>query len=151
MNIIQIYKQFPTEGDCIDHLEAVRWGTKIACPYCNSRRTVSRQQTSTKRRHHCNNCNTSFSVTVGTIFHHTHLDLQKWFLAVSIILNAKKGISARELARNLEVNKDTAWRISMKIRDAMNESTKREFLTSLVEMDETYIGGKPRKGEQRSS
>jgi len=48
-----------------------------------------------KRRYHCNNCNTSFSVTVGTIFHRTHLPIQKWFLAIAIILNAKKGLSAR--------------------------------------------------------
>ena len=81
-----------------------------------------------------------------TIFHHTHLPLQKWFLAISIVLNAKKGISARQLGRDLQINKDTAWRIAMKIRQAMTQQTQRELLTGVVEMDETYIGGKPRKG-----
>ena len=95
-------------------------------------------------RHHCNNCKTSFSVTVGTIFHHTHLPLQKWFLALSLILNAKKGISSRQLARDIEVTKDTAWLMQMRIRDAMIE--QGELLSGIVEMDETYIGGKPRKG-----
>ena len=98
------------------------------------------------KRHHCNNCNTTFSVTVGTIFHHTHLPMQKWFLAVTFVLNAKKGISSRQLARDLKVNKDTAWRMGMKIREAMREQGQRELLTGLVEMDEAYIGGKPRKG-----
>jgi transposase-like protein len=97
-------------------------------------------------RFHCNNCFTSFSVTVGTIFHHTHLPLQKWFLAVSLILNAKKGISSRQLSRDLEVNKDTAWRIDMQIRKAMLQKWQRELLTGIVEMDETFLGGKPRKG-----
>lgn len=131
MNIVQIYKRFPAEADCIDHLEQVRWDSKPTCPYCQS--TNASPQKDGKRRHHCNNCNTSYSVTVGTIFHQTHLDLQKWFLAVSLILNAKKGISARQLARDLEVNKDTAWRISMKIREAMSQAHQRELLTGLVE------------------
>lgn len=143
MNIVSIYETYPTEDSCIDHIESVRWKGKPKCPYCQSPNATPEKN---KRRHHCNNCNTGFSVTVGTIFHHTHLPLQKWFLAISMILNAKKGISARQLARHINVNKDTAWRISMKIREAMSQKIQRELLTGLVEMDETYIGGKPRKG-----
>lgn len=94
-------------------------------------------------RHHCNGCRKSFSVTVGTIFHDTRLPLQKWFLAISLILNAKKGISARQLARDLEVNKNTAWSMGMRIRDGMKQDTS--LLSGIVEMDETYVGGKPRK------
>jgi hypothetical protein len=97
-----------------------------------------------EQRHHCNSCNTTFSVTVDTIFHHTHLDLQKWFLAISLVLNAKKGISARQLARDIEVNRNTAWFMGMRIRNAMFEQP--ELMRGIVEMDECYIGGKPRKG-----
>jgi transposase-like protein len=61
-------------------------------------------------------------------------------------LNAKKGLSARQLARDLEVNKNTGWRMGMQIRKAMAERVQRELLTGIVEMDETYVGGKPRKG-----
>src|SRR5208282_2555444 len=103
MNITRIYQLFPTESDCIRHLEKVRWKGKPVCPYCQSIRTTAAPN---EQRHHCNNCNTTFSVTVGTIFHHTHLPLQKWFLAISIILNAKKGIAARQLGRDLEVTKN---------------------------------------------
>lgn len=148
MNIVQIYKLFPTEDDCLAHLEKVRWNNKPTCPYCKSDNSTL---TKTGKRHHCNNCNTTYSVTVGTIFHHTHLDLQKWFLALSLILNAKKGIAARQLARDIEINKNTAWRISMKIREAMMESSQRELLSGVVEMDETYIGGKPRRGNNNNS
>jgi transposase-like protein len=102
MNIIEVYKKFPTQEDCIKHLEAVRWKGQPTCPYCNSSNITSVPKES---RHHCNDCNTSFSVTVGTIFHKTKLDCQKWFLAISLVLNAKKGISARQLARDIEVNK----------------------------------------------
>jgi transposase-like protein len=148
MNITKIYKLFPTESDCIKHLEKVRWKGKPACPYCGSDRTSAAPE---EQRHHCNNCNTTFSVTVGTIFHHTHLPLQKWLLAVSIVLNAKKGLSARQLARDLDVHKNTGWRMGMQIRKAMAERVQRELLTGIVEMDETYIGGKPRKGNIGSS
>ncbi len=143
MNIVKIYELFPTEKDCINHIEDVRWHGKPTCTYCGSQKVTPLPK---EDRYHCNACNTTFSVTVGTIFHHTHLPCQKWFLAISIVLNAKKGISARQLARDLEVNKDTAWRMGMKIRQAMTQQAHRELLTGIVEMDETYIGGKPRKG-----
>ena len=79
-------------------------------------------------------------MTVGTIFHKTKLDLQKWFLAISLILNAKKGVASRQLARDLEVNKDTAWYLQMRIRRAMLQDSA--LLTGIIEADETYIGGK---------
>lgn len=141
MNIRTVYEKWPTEADCIAHIERVRWHGKPACPYCKSARTTPMPKES---RHHCNSCNTTFSVTVDTIFHHTHLDLQIWFLAISLVLNAKKGISARQLARDLKVNKNTAWFMGMRIRNAMFE--QGELLRGIVEMDECYIGGKPRKG-----
>lgn len=144
MNIIQIYKLYPTENDCIKHLETVRWNGKPACPYCKSHKSNALKA---ENRHHCNNCNTSYSVTVGTIFHHTHLPLQKWFLALSLILNAKKGISSRQLARDIEVTKNTAWSMQMRIREAMID--QGTLLSGVIEMDETYIGGKPRKGNKR--
>lgn len=143
MNIIQIFQRFPTQESCIAHLESARWNGTPVCPYCASQHTHRNDG-----RHYCYTCKTSFSVTVGTIFHHTHLPLQKWFLAISLILNAKKGISALQLSRDIEVNKNTAWRIAMQIRKAMTQSAQRNLLTGVVEMDETYIGGKPRKGKR---
>lgn len=137
MNIIQIYKQFPTPESCIKHLEGVRWNGRPACPYCHSKRQTPLKN---EQRYHCNSCNTSYSVTVGTIFHKTKIDLQKWFLAISLVLNAKKGISARQLMRDIEVNKNTAWYMLMRLRRAMVEHG--ELLKGLVEADETYIGGK---------
>ena len=144
MNIVEVYERFPTEHDCIDYLEAVKWKGSPTCPYCGSTNSSPLPK---ERRHHCNTCNTTYSVTVNTIFHKTKLPLQKWFLAIALVLNAKKGLSARQLSRDIKVNKDTAWSMSMKIRRAMIDD--RDLLMGIVEMDETYIGGKPRRGGPR--
>lgn len=138
MNIIQIYKTFPTQQDCIKHLENVRWNGEPVCPYCKTKHTIT--VVPKEHRYHCNYCNRSFSVTVGTIFHKTKCDLQKWFLAISLVLNAKKGYAARQLGRDIEVTKDTAWYMFMRIRKAFVEYP--ELLTGIVEADETYVGGK---------
>ncbi len=140
MNIVEIVSRFENQSECIRYLEQIRWGDTPTCPYCKSTRTIRNQH-----RHYCYTCKTSFSVTVGTIFHQTHLPLQKWLLAVSLVLNAKKGLSALQLSRDLQVNKNTAWRIGMQIRKAMTQREHRELLTGIVEMDETFVGGKPRK------
>ena len=143
MNIISVFEQFPTQESCIALLEKSRWPDGVTCPYCTSKRTAK-----CEHRHRCYACKTSFSVTVRTIFHHTHLPLQKWFLVVTLILNAKKGLSALQLSRDLKINKNTAWRITMQIRKAMRETEQRQMLMGIVEMDETYVGGKPRKGNR---
>ena len=145
MNIIHVFNKFPNQESCITYLEKVRWGDTPTCPYCKSKQTVP-----LGNRHRCYNCITSFSVTVGTIFHKTKIPLQKWFLAISLILNAKKSLSALQLSRDIEVNRNTAWRVSMQIRKAMREREQGSMLMGIVEMDETYVGGKPRKGNNRS-
>ncbi|MBA3829865.1 MAG: IS1595 family transposase [Taibaiella sp.] len=137
MNIISVYKQFPTQASCIKHLEHVRWNERPVCPYCQS---TNQSPLPKENRYHCNTCNTTFSVTVGTIFHKTKMDLQKWFLAIALTLNAKKGISARQLARDIEVTKDTAWRILMQIRKSFVDDC--ELLEGIIEIDETFVGGK---------
>lgn len=89
MTVIEIFKKFPTQKDCIIFLEQIRWGDKPICPYCGSKNTYNLDD-GVRFRHHCNDCSKSFSVTVNTIMHDTRLPLQKWFLAISLISGAKK-------------------------------------------------------------
>ena len=100
-----------------------------------------------RQNQQCWNCKKSFSVTVGTIFHHTHLELQKWFLAISLILNAKKGISTRQLARDLDLPVKTAWSVGMRIRKAF-KSEEKELLKGIFEMDETYVKNAPQDTDE---
>lgn len=136
MDIIKISKRFNTQNKCINYLEKNRWGDTPNCPYCNSVKSSKKLKES---RYTCHNCGRSYSVLVGTIFDSTKLPLTKWFLAICLILNAKKGISSLQLSRDLKVNKNTAWYLQKRIRSAMDEDDT--LLKGLIEADETYIGG----------
>lgn len=98
-----------------------------------------------ERRYHCNNCNTSYSVTVSTIFHKTKIDLQQWFFAISLTLNAKKEISSRQLAKDINVTKDTAWHMQRRIRKAFIEYGY--LLEGIVEAENIYRGGQGHDGK----
>lgn len=136
MDLATIYAKYPTEDTCIDHIETIRWPNNPVCPYCSSTRST---RVSKEQRHHCNACNTSFSATVGTIIHSTHLPLQKWFLALRLTLGAKTALSARQLAGDLDVSKNTAWRIAMKIREGIANPEQRDLLARLIEADEIPV------------
>lgn len=140
MNLIQINNEFPTELDCVQHLEKVRWGKKPRCAYCNSVDLGQRQK---DNRFTCKSCRKTSSITVGTALHRTRVPLKTWFYAFAIISDAKKGVSALQLQRNLGISYPTAWKMYMTIRGLMVEENGK--LEGVVEMDETYVGGKPRK------
>jgi len=135
MDLITIIKELNTQEKCLNYLEQVRWAGQPVCPYCGSI-IYSRKD----HRYTCRNCNNSYSVTVGTVFEDSNLLLTKWFLGISLMLSAKKGISSRQLSRHLSVNKDTAWLLQKKIRLAMAEN--KGELRGLIETDESFIGGK---------
>ncbi|MFH2141092.1 MAG: IS1595 family transposase [Bacteroidota bacterium] len=147
MNIISITKKYGTRAKCYKYLEKLRWGRgKPICPYCDSKKTVRLK--AEPFRHHCYTCHKSFSVTVGTIFEDSRLPLSKWFLIVGLMTNAKQGISAKEIQINLGMTYKTAWYSAMRIRCAMIDNCNIE-LDNIVEMDETYVGGKPRRRNKK--
>jgi transposase-like protein len=145
MNLLQITKKFPTQKACIEHLEQLRWKGTPVCTFCESEKVSKLKNES---RYHCNKCNRSFSVLVGTIFEETRMPLQNWFYSIGLMLNAKKGISAKQLQRDLGLSYKTAWYTLMRIRCALSDNV--QFLRGVVQMDEVYVGGKPRKGNIRS-
>lgn len=122
-----------SDNDCLVLLETIRWNGKPVCPYCGSLRITAIPK---ERRYRCNGCNTAFSATVGTIFHCTRLSLRKWFAAVSVVLEARKPISARRLAEQLNVNKNTGWYLNTRIRTAMLEPSQRDLLLEIADMNE---------------
>ena len=107
-----------TQEECIALLEQLRWSGQPRCPYCNSTRSVPFKR---ERRHHCNNCFTSYSVTVGTLFHRTHIELPQWFQAITVVENSEGKVSVRQLATEIGVNKNTASYMLLRIRKASDE------------------------------
>ncbi len=150
MKLIDVTVKFCTEDKCLDYLEQMRWPHGIGCVHCGSMSvsTITRKAGKNKRVriYQCleKECEKQFSATSGTIFNDTHLPLTKWFMALALICEAKKGISAKQIERHLGVNYRTAWHLCHRIRAAMQDGG---LLTGEVEADETYLGArKPRKG-----
>lgn len=142
MNLLDISNNFPDEISVIKHFEKVRWGKKPKCAYCGS---VDVGDRNNDHRFHCNKCSKSFSVTTNTNLHNTRLPLKTWLYSFAIVTDAKKGVSAKQLERNIGVHYETAWTIGHKIRSLMEIENNQIELTGILEMDETYVGGKPRK------
>ena len=147
MNIFDLSRKFSTPEKAVKYFESIRWKDKVVCPYCKSDKTCKHQEKG-KKRWQCWNCCKSFSATVGTIFHHTHIPLNKWFMLMALMLNAKKGLSSCQASRDIGIQQKTVWSMMHRIRKAM-ETDQAQLLRDVVEMDETYIGGKPRKGNDK--
>ena len=143
MDLLSVMRRFPEQQACVSFLESVRWGGDPACPHCGSDQVAPKRDSGRVGRWNCHGCHSSFNVMSGTIFQGTKVPLQKWFLAIALILNAKKSLSSHQLARDLDLNQKTAWYLKMRIRDAMVED-REQFLHGIVEADETFVGGKPR-------
>ena len=147
MNLLQLFTKFQDNQQAIEYLEQIRWNENVFCVYCNSKKTC-RHKEQNKTRWQCWNCKKSFSVTVGTIFHHSHVPLNKWFMLIALILNAKKGLSAYQASRDLGIRRPTVWSMMHRIRNAM-ATDQGDMLKGIVEMDECYVGGKPRKESKK--
>jgi len=146
-SIFDVMNKFATEERCIAHLEKLRWPDGPRCPKCGGDR-ISKFEAAGKTGknrylYECMPCSYQYSITVGTIFHDSHMSLTRWFVAIYLICSAKKGISAKELQRQLSVTYKTAWYMAHRIRVAMQED--KDFcqkFSGIVESDETYVGGK---------
>ena len=147
MNLITIFEKFPDQQVCIDHLEALRWHDEPCCPHCGGVRVARKKENNRIGRWNCHDCRNSFNVLQGTIFQGTQLPLQKWFLGIALMVNAKKSLSSCQLSRDLHLEQKAAWYMQQRIRAAM-ASEERQLLKDIVEVDETYVGGKPRRNKR---
>ncbi|WP_026769813.1 IS1595 family transposase [Asinibacterium sp. OR53] len=139
-SILELIKAFPDEQSCIDHLERVLWDGTPVSPFD----PASQVYKCKNNRYKCKNTNKYFNVKIGTIFEGTKISLQVWYMAMYIFSSHKKGISSHQLAKDLDVTQKTAWFILERLREAMNTESFKEEMEGVIEVDETFVGGKNR-------
>lgn len=138
MDLMKLMERFHSEEKCREVLEELRWLDGVRCPRCEGDRHA---HDTVRGTYDCYSCGYQFSVLAGTIFHDTHLPLRKWLIAVVLIVESKKGISANQLKRTIGVSYKTAWYLCHRIRKSMQDAYPVP-LKGIVEIDETFIGGK---------
>src|SRR5689334_4875325 len=151
--------QYHDEDVARAHLERLMWPDGPVCPHCGvvGKAYGLRGETTRKGLYKCASCREPFTVTIGTIFEDSHIPLHKWLLAIHLMCSSKKGISAHQLWRNLwgvdeETGKPrgsyrTAWFMAHRIRWALGRQPALSKLARVIEVDETYVGGKHRTGK----
>lgn len=117
-------------------LEQLRWGGQPQCPYCESKKSRSLKG---ENRYQCNDCYTSYSVTVGTLFHKTRVDLEKWFVAIKLVLNSPNGISVRQLAKKINVNKNTSAYMISRIYQAQIDKEEIVFKVQKISINSLFF------------
>lgn len=137
-DIFSFMKVFPDEASCLLRLEKVYWENGAVSPFDKT----STVYACSNNKYKCKNTKKYFTVKTGTIFENTKISLHKWFYALYIFSSHKKGISSHQLAKDIGITQKSAWFILHRLRQAFDMPIEEESLQGIVEVDETYIGGK---------
>lgn len=151
MNFSSFIKRFPTENDAIDFIVDTKYKNGYVCPKCGCVHKNIYHQHYDHRKLYCQNCRSEFSALKNTIFENTHLDIRIWLYAINLMIIARKGISALQIQRECDIKcYESAWRMMHQIRKAIGKEEYKDTFEAIVEIDETYVGGKPRKRNKHS-
>src|SRR5215510_16450985 len=142
---VEFERLYGTEEKCSAALFSWRWPGGFVCPTCGSSVHCELKK---RALWQCNACHAQTSLTAGTIFAATKLDLTVWFRAMFHMTQTKQGISALELSRRIDVGYTTAWAMHHKLRQVMLERNREKPLEGRIEMDDAYLGGE-RSGGKR--
>jgi transposase-like protein len=137
-SIFDLLKAFPTEQSCIEHLEKLMWDGNPVSPFD----PTSKVYKCAGIKYKCKSTGKYFNVRTGTIFDNTKIPLQKWFMALYVFSSHKKGISSHQLAKDISVTQKSAWFMLHRLRYAFDHPNFKAALSQMVEVDETYVGGK---------
>lgn len=139
ISILELINMFSTEQKAVDWLEGVRWGEKPICAHCGCDEDINVAK-SKKYTYWCCNCHNHFTVKTNTIMHSSKLPIQKWVIVIYYLMTARKGISSLQLSKELGITQKSSWFMLQRIREACTQGDFK--LSKVVEVDETYIGGK---------
>ena len=152
MNINITAPMFHDETKALAHLEGSRWPDGANCPHCGSLRVRKMEGKTQAGMFLCNDCRDKFTVRTGSVMERSHVPLHKWLLATHIMAASKKGMSALQMSRMIGVTYKTAWFLCHRIREAMDQADGNGPLggpETVVEADETYVGGKAKNRATR--
>lgn len=140
-NLREMMAAYSDENVCREYMEQMRWGGNPTCPFCGMNNPYRLKNGKTFR---CRDkeCKKDFTVTVGTIFENSKVKLSVWMAAMYLITGHKKGVSSLQLSRDLGITQKTAWFVLHRVRLLMNDPEPDVPLDNIVEVDETYVGGK---------
>lgn len=139
MDLLEFMERFSTEEACREHLFKKRFASGFVCPKCNHKHGVTIKS---RMLMQCSLCGHQISAMNGTLMHDTKMPIRKWYLAIYLITSSKRGISAKELQRQIGVTYKTAWYVNKRIRAAMSGAEKKYDLSGTVTMDESYFSGR---------
>ena len=148
-NLFYFFKQFPDEEACRKYLEKQRLGDTPVCPHCGNTQKIYRYKNG--KTFKCAHCKKQFSVKTGSIYENSNIPLQKWLLTSYLKDISKKEISSIELSKAIGVTQKTAWYLLHKIRYMLKHRNSNNQLRGIVEVDETYVGGKKKGKRGRGS
>jgi transposase-like protein len=157
LNAMTMAGLFADEDKAREFMEAKRWPNGPVCPHCGSEkayRLVGKPESKKPVRKgvcKCNKCRQQFTVKVGTIFEDSKLPIRYWLYAIHLMTSSKKGVSSHQIARELGITVKSAWFMTHRIRESMKLEPMAGMLKGTVEVDECYIGGKPRHGSGKPS
>jgi len=147
VNLAQLSKVVSDEAKAFEMIEKLRWPNGPVCPHCGGTERIYDLRKTRVGLRKCGQCRKQFTVRVGSIFEDSPLPLGKWILAIHLMCSSKKGVSSNQLKRELGISYQSAWFLTHRIRLAMTQDPLRSLLggeNKIVELDETYIGGKPK-------
>lgn len=146
MSLMEFQRRFRTNAACRKHLFKLRWPHGYECPKCGHDEFFDLPK---RKLFQCKSCGHQTSVTAGTIMHRTRTPLRKWFWAIFLVSSDKRGLSALQLTKKLKVSYYVAWTMLHKIRQAMADRNQLYQLRGIIEIDESFYGGKKQGGDKR--
>lgn len=140
ISTFELFELFPDAESARLYLEKRRWNGHPICPHCGCDGRITARSGKRTGYYRCRDCDNEFTVRTGTIFERSHVPLHKWVYAMYLVVTARKGISSLQLSKEIGVTQKTAWFMLQRLREACGPNLEK--LSGIVEIDETYVGGK---------
>src|SRR3954447_13370859 len=151
LTLASMAAMFSDEDKAREFLESQLWPEGPVCPHCGEHggykltsHKLDSKRPMRKGVYKCKGCREQYTVRMGTIFEESKLPLRKWLMAIHLMTSSKKGVSSHQIARELGCTQKTAWFFCHRIRECMKLEPMAGMLSGTVEVDEAYVGGKPR-------